>query len=216
MKPYVIRQGDYLTKLGHTMGFDPELVWGHGKNAELRERRANKDLLHPGDIVWIPPSPDKKRLAIRSGAANRYIARIPKKPVEVRVQVGGEPLADEPAVILGVGPDPIETKTYEDGWIRTEVQVHVREVEVILPRKARTLRVRVGDLDPINTVNGLRKRLQHLGFYQPTKVGVENQDASDPGALIGALKAFQSARNIQPTGKLDDETKGALLAKHGS
>ena len=182
----------------------------------MREKRADKDLLHPGDILWLPPSPDKKRLQVRSGAANRYIARIPKKPVEVRIQVGGEPLADEPAVILGIGPDPLETKTDEAGWIRTEVQVHVREIEVILPRKRRTLRVRVGDMDPVNTVNGLRKRLQHLGFYQPTRVGVENQDASDPSALIGALKAFQMARNIAPSGKLDDETKSALLAKHGS
>jgi len=216
MKPYVVRQGDYLTKLAHTMGFDPDLVWNHSKNSELREKRADKDLLHPGDILWLPPSPDKKRLQVRSGAANRYIARIPKKPVEVRIQVGGEPLADEPAVILGIGPDPFETKTDEAGWIRTEVQVHVREIEVILPRKRRTLRVRVGDMDPVNTVNGLRKRLQHLGFYQPTRVGVENQDASDPSALIGALKAFQMARNIAPSGKLDDETKSALLAKHGS
>jgi hypothetical protein len=216
MKPYVVRQGDYLTKLAHTMGFDPDLVWNHSKNSELRERRADKDLLHPGDILWLPPSPDKKRLQVRSGAANRYIARIPKKPVEVRIQVGGEPLADEPAVILGIGPDPLETKTDEAGWIRTEVQVHVREIEVILPRKRRTLRVRVGEMDPVNTVNGLRKRLQHLGFYQPTRVGVENQDASDPSALIGALKAFQMARNIAPSGKLDDETKSALLAKHGS
>ena len=216
MKPYVVRQGDYLTKLAHTMGFDPDLVWNHSKNSELREKRADKDLLHPGDILWLPPSPDKKRLQVRSGAANRYIARIPKKPVEVRIQVGGEPLADEPAVILGIGPDPFETKTDVAGWIRTEVQVHVREIEVILPRKRRTLRVRVGDMDPVNTVNGLRKRLQHLGFYQPTRVGVENQDASDPSALIGALKAFQMARNIAPSGKLDDETKSALLAKHGS
>ncbi len=28
MKPYVVRQGDYLAKIAHQLGFDPDVVWG--------------------------------------------------------------------------------------------------------------------------------------------------------------------------------------------
>lgn len=216
MRPYVIRQGDYLTKLAHTMGFDGSAVWDHPKNANLKERRPDPEMLHPGDILWIPEAAEPKKLAIHAQSSNRYAARIPKKPVELRIQVGGEALAKEPYIILGIGPDPIEGATDDQGWLRTEVAVHVREIEVLLPQKSRTLRLRVGDLDPIDTVSGLRKRLFQLGYYQPSKVGVENQDATDGDALIAALKSFQSANQLKSTGKLDDDTRKKLVGAHGS
>lgn len=216
MRPYIIRQGDYLTKLGHTMGFDPDAVWNNPKNQGLKERRPDRDMLHPGDLLWVPDAPDAKRLIVKNGTTNRYAANIPKKAIEVRVQVGGEALAKEPYSILGLGPDPIEGETDEQGWIKTKVDVHVREVEVILTRKNRTLRVRVGDLDPIDTLSGLRKRLFHLGFYKPARISADNEDVTEGGTLIVALKAFQSSKGLPATGKLDDETKKALTGAHGS
>jgi hypothetical protein len=216
VRPYIIRQGDYLTKLGHTMGFEPQAIWGHAKNAKLRERRPEPDMLHPGDLLWVPDAPELRRLSIKGGATNRYAAHIPKKPVELRLQIGGEVLAKEPYLILGLGPEPIEGATDENGWLKTTVDVHVREIEVILTERARTLRLRIGDLDPVDTLAGLRKRLLHLGFYQPTKVGVENQDATDGDALVAALKAFQASEELPANGKLDDATWSALERAHGS
>lgn len=216
MRPYVIRQGDYLTKLGHTMGFDPGTVWADPKNQALRERRPDPDLLHPGDLVWIPDAAQARRLAVKAGSTNRYAAHIPKKPVDVRIQVGGEGLPKEPYTILGLGPEPITGQTDDEGWVRTKVDVHVRELEVVLTNKNRTLRVRVGDLDPIDTISGLRKRLSHLGFYKPSRVGVDNQDATEGDALVAALKAFQASKQLPANGKLDEETRKALTGAHGS
>ncbi len=216
MRPYVIRQGDYLTKLGHTMGFDPQTVWQNPKNQSLRERRPDPEMLHPGDLLWVPDQADLRRLPVRSGASNQYVAHIPKKPIDLKIQIGGEVLAKEPFVVLGLGPDPVEGETDETGHLKTQVEVHVREIEVILPNQNRTLRLRIGDLDPMDTIAGLRKRLLHLGYYQPTRVGIENQDATDGDALIAALKAFQSFEALPVTGKLDDETRKALNEAHGS
>ncbi|NUP05917.1 MAG: hypothetical protein HOW73_07655 [Polyangiaceae bacterium] len=216
MRPYVVRQGDYLTKLAHTMGFDPDAIWNHPKNKDLRDRRPDRDTLHPGDLLWIPNAPEHRRLTVRSGATNRYAARIPKKPLSVRIQIGGEALPKEPYAILGLGPDPVVGETDEAGWIKSTVDVQVREVEVILTRKNRTLRVRVGDLDPLMTVSGLKQRLLHLGFYRPGRIGGENQEAVEDDALIAALKAFQGARSLPATGKMDDETRKALTQAHGS
>ena len=39
MKPYVIKQGDYLLKLSHTLGFNHDKVWSDGKNAKMRGHR---------------------------------------------------------------------------------------------------------------------------------------------------------------------------------
>lgn len=70
-------------------------------------------------------------------------------------------------------------------------------------------------MDPVDTLSGLKKRLTHLGFYQPSRV-VENDDVADGDALIAALKAFQSHRGLEPTGKLDLDTEKALTGEHGS
>jgi hypothetical protein len=216
MRPYVIRQGDYITKLGHTLGFDALTVWNDAKNAGLRERRADPDMLHPGDLLWIPDAPDHRRLSVKVGASNRYAAHIPKKPIDLKIQIGGEALPKEPYMILGLGPDPVEGETDERGHLVTKVDVSVREIEVILTRKERTLRLRIGDLDPVDTLAGLRKRLLHLGYYQPTKVGIENQDATDGDALVSALKAFQAHQKLPASGKLDQDTRKALMGAHGS
>ncbi|MBL9025498.1 MAG: peptidoglycan-binding protein [Myxococcales bacterium] len=214
MRPYVIRQGDYLTKLAHTMGFDPDTIWNHAKNEQIRKKRPNKDLLHPGDILWVPDEAEHRRLLIRAGSDNRYVARVPGVYVAVKVTIGGEPLVKEPFRILGLG-EPIEGETDDKGYIRAGVPVHVREIEVYLPSLDRTLRLRVGDLDPVDTVSGIKKRLMHLGYYQPTRVGVENA-AADGDALVSALKTFQSDRGLTPNGKLDESTAKALTGDHGS
>jgi hypothetical protein len=216
MRPYVIRQGDYLTKIAHTMGFDAATVWNDPQNEEIRQKRPDWNILHPGDVLWVPDAPAPRKLAIRAGTSNRYVAHIPKMPVRVLIQVGGEPLPKEPYRILGLGPDPVEGETDDDGYVSASVPVHVREIELILTRKNRTLRLRVGDLDPVDTLTGLKKRLCHLGFYQPSRVGIENQDATDDEALLGALKAFQADCGIEPSGRLCEATRKALDGAHGS
>lgn len=215
LKPYIVRQGDYFTKLAHTRGFDADKIWNDPKNEDLKKKRASMDTLEPGDIVWIPDEP-RPRLPVHGGIVNHYIARIPKVPVNLRLQVGGKILDKEPYVIRGLGPKPIEGATDDKGFLSTAVHVNVREIEVFLPDRNRTLRVRVGDMDPINELSGLQKRLTHLGFYVPTKTGTENFDALDPHQIISALRAFQAAKKIAVTGKLDDDTRKALIAASGS
>jgi Putative peptidoglycan binding domain len=215
MKPYVIRQGDYLTKLAHTMGFNADSVWNDDKNKDLKDKRQDPNQLQPGDILQVPDEP-KARLPIIVGSTNNYVARIPKVPVVLRLQIGGEILVKEPFVIHGVGKKPIEGATDEHGYLSTEVPVHVRELEVELTERNRTLRVRVGNMDPMNELSGLQKRLTHLGFYQPSYAGTENYEACDPKQIMAALAAFQSSKKLPATGRLDDDTAKALVDAHGS
>ncbi len=215
MKPHVIRQGEYLTKLAHQKGFDADSVWNDSKNEDLKKKRVDPQQLQPGDILYVPDEA-KTRLPIIVGASNAYVAQIPKVPVLIRLQIGGEILEKEPFVILGVGPKPIEGATDEHGYLKATVPVHVREIEVQLTARDRTLRVRVGNMDPLNELSGLQKRLTHLGFYQPSYAGTENYEAADPKQVMAALAAFQQSVKLPATGKLDEDTAKALVAAHGS
>lgn len=208
LKPYVVQQGDTLTKLSSMRSFIAGEVWEDEKNADLRKRRPDMDVLAPGDVIYLP-DPQKSWLPIAKGATNRYVATVPKVTVHVVLQdEDGKPLSDTPCVIRGLG-DPIARRTEADGGLSIEVPVLAREIAVELPDRGLVYPVRVGDLDPIEERSGVAMRLVHLGY-------LPGLDAGDPAAVERAIAAFQSAQGIEPTGALDDATRAALETAHGS
>src|SRR4051794_26107477 len=108
--PYFVRQGDYLTKLAHRMGFDEEEVWSHPKNQELAAQRPDREVLFPGDILFVP-EPKENRLPLAQSTTNKYVATVRKVHVVVLFQeADGSPIANEPYTILGL-PCAVEGPT---------------------------------------------------------------------------------------------------------
>jgi hypothetical protein len=213
MRPYVIRQGDYWTKIAATMGFDAEAVWNHARNEQLRSLRPNRDVLAPGDVVYVPAAPGEG-LQIDSGGTHRYKARVAKVTVDITLREGDQALANEPFSVEGLAradtPDGLTTD--ENGRLRFQVPIEVREVRLIFAGKGYVLPVRVGDLDPIEELTGVRQRLEHLGFYAPFDDG-----AGDPRERDRvALRAFQGKHGLGATGELDDATRAKIAEVHGS
>jgi hypothetical protein len=208
LEPYVVKQGDYLTKLAHVHGFDAEAVWGHEKNRALREAGRDPDILAPGDILYIPRKP-RPELPLATGTTNRYRARVPRIDVKLVLRdAEGSPMADEVYRVEGLGA-PQEGKTGPDGSVAFTVPVHIREVSLLLPRHNLHLPVRVGHLDPITTRAGVAMRLAHLSFL------AEDAAPSDED-LSRAIAAFQRSQGAKATGVLDEETRRALEQAHGS
>jgi hypothetical protein len=207
-RPYVIRQGDYLTALAFRFGFDAQEVWGSADNEGLRARRPNPELLAPGDVLRIPDAP-REGARVRIGTTNRYRARVPGVPIVLRLEDRGQPLADEPYRVEGLGA-PREGRSGADGVVRFEVPATVREVRVVLPRRQAVVPVRVGHLDPIEERSGVRQRLEHLGYY----FDMAGEPTRETDAV--ALRRFQRDRGLAATGELDDETRRALAEAHGS
>lgn len=214
MKPYVIRQGDYLLKLSHLLGFDADQVWDDGKNAELKANRKDPSMLKPGDIVFIPDEP-KKKLRLNAKEANAYVARVPRVSVSVALAMDGQPIKGEKYVLEGLGEE-VEMTTDADGMIHVEAPVHVREVVVRFTSTGRRIKIAIGDLDPADTPSGARMRLSSLGYYSGKVAGAERYVAHDDTALALAVRAFQAASGLEATGKLDHETRDALVQAHGS
>jgi hypothetical protein len=216
MKPYVVKQGDFLKRIAFDLGFVADEVWNDAANADLKSKRKTGDVLLPGDILYVPENP-RKRNPYTKETDNPYKARLPRVKVQVVLAApGGKPLEGEPYVVKGLG-DESEKKTEADGKVSFEAAIHVRQVEVILTKRNQTLLVKVGDLDPADEPSGARMRLQHLGYYGPTFAGGDQPYPSSEEALLGAaLKAFQTAQGLLADGKLDAVTAAALKSIHGS
>jgi hypothetical protein len=213
-RPYVVQQGDYLTQLAHRMGFDADAVWALEENRELRERRPNREVLHPRDVLRVPNTPPPPGRSLRPHATNKYRARVPTVEVRLALRdaVAG-PLASKAYRVFGLGPHPREGTTNAEGIATLAVPIHVRDVRLVLVETGRTYEVLVGDMDPHDEPSGVRKRLANLGYLSRSETVLEGDEE---GPLHGALRAFQAAQGIPVTGEPDQLTRNALKNAHGS
>ena len=214
MKPYVIKQGDYLTRVAHRLGFNPEEVWNDPKNAELKELRSDYDTLKSGDILFIPDVPKKKN-PFNKDTSNSYVAKIPKLPVSLTLDHRGEPIADEKYIVRGLDEE-LEGTTDGEGKVEFEVDVNVKEVVVELVDKKKSYRMLLGNLDPVDDPSGARQRLMQLGIYSATLEGADQYVAHNPKQLAASLKAFQRKEGLDVNGELDEATVNALRDAYGS
>ncbi len=214
MKPYVIKQGDYLTRIAHREGFVPEEVWGHGKNAELKALRSDPDTLKSGDILFIPDEP-KKRNKFTKETENAYVAKVPKMPVTLTLERQGEAMADEKFVVHGL-EEQLEGVTTAEGLVEFEIDVNVKEVVVELVAQKRQYRMKLGNLDPVSEPSGARQRLMQLGIYSATREGEDQYVAHNERQLSAALKAFQAREGLDVTGELDEASIDALKKAYGA
>lgn len=209
MRAYVIRQGDYLAKLAHSMGFDAEDVWNDPANAALKQRR-DPNLLYPGEMLYVPESV-RLPMPISSNAVNGYVAATPKTTVRLVFEDVDGPLVGEPYVVEGIGPFQ-ERITDGEGAVVLEVSVRVRECRVVFPRKGVAYPVKVGDMDPIEEANGVRKRLRNLGYGG--EMGADEaaglSDESRAAHDQMAIQAFQKENGLAVTGEFDGATQAAL------
>ena len=209
MKPYVVRQGDYLAKIAHQLGFDADVVWGDPKNAEIKKKR-DPSMLQPGDVIYVPTETPKPDLSVTEGDSHAFQAQIPSITVSLVLQDGEGPIAGEPYVINGLG-DPVKGTTGGDGGLTFTATVLTREVELVLEKRNVKYPVLIGDMDPLEEASGAKKRLDHLGFRDPDA----GENGADETLSPAVLQAFQAAHALPVTGELDAATLAALKDAHG-
>jgi hypothetical protein len=229
MRPYVVKQGDYLTKLAHDLKFDADEVWAHEKNAALKELRTNPQILAPGDVLYVPKDPKPVLKPISKGTTNPYKATVPRVKVELRMcDENRKALAGATCWVHGLGGEPRKLEAGGSGEITVEVPVHVKRFEVVVETPRVVFEVEVGGMDPIDVNSGLASRLSQLGYLAADdhfvaaarELGLGDDELSDEDQeawVAEGLVAFQLAKNDgQATGQLDAETRSAIEDEHGS
>jgi hypothetical protein len=208
--PYVVCQGDHLRKIAFRSGVDPDALWNDSKNAKLKELRGSGDVLSPGDVLYLPKA-RPPGVKVYAGGKNRYRADIPGMDVTIVLKDQNGPMADQPFELRGLplrdGEKPQAGTTDSEGRAKLRVPVTARLCDLYLPTRNRILRVRVGDMDPLDERIGVIKRLVNQGIYGP---------GADPRSvdLAEGLRAFQIKYGLEVTGILDAATR-AMLAKTG-
>jgi putative peptidoglycan binding protein len=183
------------------------------KGVDLKARRTNMDALCSGDLLFVPGKA-REGLPLEKGVVNRYVARVPKVTLTLRLRDGDEPMKNEPYVVHGLAVK-LEGTTDGEGSVSIDLPIDVHNASLELPRKRLTYHIAPGHMDCIQEDSGVRMRLANLGLYAAPA------DAEpEPGALAEAMRTailrFQKGQSLEATGVLDDATRAALADAHGS
>jgi hypothetical protein len=184
LKPYVIRQGDYLSKLADQFGFDADAVWNDPENADLKKLRPNPNILFPSDILHIPGAAPTVTHDLTTGATNTFTRNPPT--VVITVKFADASLASQPYTVQEL-EDLTGLTTDASGTLSFTAPVTLEIATVVFTASGTTCPINVGHLDPIDTLSGIFHRLRHLGF-------VDISDSVDLDTIRMALRDFKRAQ----------------------
>lgn len=200
-------QGDCIDSIAADYGSTPDCIWNHSANAELRDLRKDPNVLLAGDVVNVPRDP--KTVPAPTDALYRF--KLSSATSRLRVT-----LVDwmgQPRKQLGyrLVCDGAETagQTDDDGTLDLPIRGNLSEAQLFLADQAEPYDLRLGYVDPIDSVSGVQARLNNLGLEAGDEDGVVGE------ATQQALVAFQTAYDLDASGDVDDATRAGLMKLHG-
>ncbi len=210
VRPYIVRQGDYVARTAAAIGCSEEEIWDYEKNRELKAHGRTEEVLNPGDILYVP---DRRLpgVAVTLQADNAFAARVPAVMVRVKFMVDGAPRANQKYTVECAG-GPVEGTSDGEGVVEFDVSTATRSVIVVFDDPPGAYALNIGGTDPATVNSGVFGRLRQLGYFGLST----DRDAVSDEDLAAALASFQQSQGVEPTGEMDEETRRRLETAFGS
>lgn len=200
-RQHIAAPGESIDTIAERYGLAPEPLWQH--NAELRQRRRNRNTLEPGDVVSIPDV-NARQVKVATGRRHRFRRKGVPWKLKLRLVDGKGPRKSTKYTIELDDGTLLEGKTDDQGVLERFVPVGAKEGTLRIGQDEYVLRL--SRLPPSDSVEGVRARLVNLGLLHPS---------ADTEAVSAALALFQRQNELTDTGQLDDETRQKLELLHG-
>ncbi|MBN1960739.1 MAG: peptidoglycan-binding protein [Deltaproteobacteria bacterium] len=226
---YIVKQGDYLAKIAQKNGYHNwRTIYNHKDNTSFRQKRPNPNILLAGDKLILP---DKILKEVSCQTEKRHTFRLKTEKIKLKIvlkDMAGKGISYKKYLL------ETSTKTYERTQAEDLFLARKGIVEETLSLEEDNLKLKVwldemesdeqnnddqphfeweiklGDLDPLEEISGIKARLNNLGF---TCGEVDNNKDEH---LTKAIENFQTWHSIKPSGKLDLPTQKKIAEQHGS
>jgi hypothetical protein len=207
---YEVLEGDCCSSIAATHGFAWDTIWRHASNEALRAKRPDPNILVAGDRLAIP---DRLAGSRQGATGQRHVFHLKCIPLFFCLKlraVDGSLLADAPYQLSIAGAVVAEGLTDPDGGVRLAIPPSALEGELkVGPADAQaTYQLSFGALPPIDSIRGLKARLNNLGYDCGLIDEIFDQETR------AALRLFQATSGLDATGYPDEATMGHLQALH--
>jgi hypothetical protein len=203
-----IREGDCVNSIAIAHGFDPETIWNHPGNAELKELRRSPNALLPGDQLEVPPL-ELREDSVATGSVGRFKLTVPPLKLRLRLTSHGKARGNLAYELRIDGQEPITGTTDGDGWLEQPLPPAAVRATLAIDDGEEQYDLLLGHLDPHDSVTGVQQRLRALGYY------FGRVDGNLAAQTQNSLRNFQSQNGLTASGEIDDATCNALHDAYG-
>ena len=206
---YVVRRGDCIASIARKTGHFWNTIWSDSANSELREVRGDPNILMRGDRVTIPELRQKDE-PCETETLHRFQRRGEPGAIHIRLRdQNDQPIAGK-EYHMYIDQQTFDGTTEADGSVRANIPSTARNGFINVPELNLIWPLKLGHLDPIETVEGVQARLNNMGYP------CGSVDGRIREATRAAIKAFQADNELTPDGALTEETRQKIKDEHGS
>lgn len=209
MANHNVVQGDCFLSIAENYGFFWETLWNHPNNALLKQNRKDPAILFPGDVVFVP---EKRLKEVKESTDQVHKFRMKNVPVKFHVRLlndDGSPRANL-NYVLEIDGQEFTGTTDGNGAISISIPPKAKNGKLVLTDEDEEYDLYLGQLDPIEKISGAQARLKGLGYYNGETSQAVNPETEQ------AVKDFQEAYKLEPTGQIDDAFRSKLESIYGS
>ena len=212
---HIVGAAEGLSSIAARYGLFWQTIWDDPRNAELKKKRGNPEVLLEGDRVFVRALQEKR---VSCATGKRHVFRRKGVPVPIVLRLhdrSQQPFANC-RFVLEVGSARYEGTTDADGvaqgFVAPAAEQGLVTVWPARPDYAETVSwsFLVSALAPVETARGIRERLRNIG------IDCAGGDGPLDDNTRCALRLFQQREGFEVTGEADDATRQRLLAVHGS
>ena len=198
---HVVQDGEWVGSIAFVHGITDwdSVVWQHGNNSDLRNKRKNPRQLAPGDQLYVPPL-DPGGESRATEARYKFKLKVPTEVYRVRMlDIDGKPLKNE-EYTLSLEYDPRggifkqkNKKTDGDGLLQEKIPSTTTGGLLGIPRLRQRIKLRFGSLRPMvlneETLcrQGVQARLRSIGY---PIAEIDGEDSSPTRAAVQAFRQF--------------------------
>lgn len=186
-------------------------MWQDAKNADLRQKRPDPNILLPGDVLYIPDASDRQPAPFSAPAGSTNSFTAPASTATVTVTLVVVPSTTSTTTTTGTTtyasraytiqelPDLTGLQTDGNGTATFDAPVTVGTATLVFTDTGEQVALTLGAIDPIDSLSGMFQRLQNLGY-----IGPQAYDNAQEQNNIYLIRAGLLALK----GKIDDEGDG--------
>jgi N-acetylmuramoyl-L-alanine amidase len=215
---HTVAAGDCLYSIGKLYRFPTwETIYDAPDNEDFKKARPDPNVIYPGDQLVIPDlEPSTKSVACGTDLNHKFQVKLPHFLFRVKVKDEDDKPITGKKFRLEIGDDQFDGTTDGDGIVQQRIPVDQTSARLWVfftsdEENGENLMwdVGIGYLDPSDTLEGVKERLNNLGFVCGDPDGQWHDGMDVP------VRTFQKAAGVDPTGTVDDGTASQLKDANG-